>query len=301
MSTQKTYWHLEPNRKKPTEYEIGSSRLLYSVDRGFEVKTPIEAWYARHQKGSPLASKDWDAFRDPRETTYAIYCEHQKTKESFVDGLLRSIDGTDYDLKLSPTWIEALDRILPTLRFPIHGLQMIAAYVGQMAPSGRIAIACLFQAGDEIRRIQRIAQRMRQLQSTHAEFGANSKAVWQSDPAWQPLRRVIERLFVTFDWGEAFAALNLVLKPAFDALFIARFAAEAEKAHDHVLGKVLFSLQEDSMWHREWAGALVDHAVGTNPENQQVLAGWTERWQPQVLAALEPLEPLFTEGTGDAR
>jgi len=72
---------------------------------------------------------------------------------------------------------------------------MTAAYVGSMAPGGRIVVACLFQAADEMRRIQRLAYRMRQLQGTHPGFGSESKSAW--DPHWQPLRAVIEKLLVT--------------------------------------------------------------------------------------------------------
>ena len=47
---------------------------------------------------------------------------------------------------------------------------MLAAYIGKMAPSSRITIAASFQAADEMRRVQRLAYRMRQLQVTHPEF-----------------------------------------------------------------------------------------------------------------------------------
>jgi hypothetical protein len=56
------------------------------------------------------------------------------------------------------------------LRFPGHGLQMLAAYIGKMAPSSGITMAASFQAADEMRRVQRLAYRMRQLQVTHPEF-----------------------------------------------------------------------------------------------------------------------------------
>jgi Methane/Phenol/Toluene Hydroxylase len=39
------------------------------------------------------------------------------------------------------------------LRFPGHGLQMLAAYIGKMAPSSRITMAASFQAADEMRSV----------------------------------------------------------------------------------------------------------------------------------------------------
>jgi len=58
-----------------------------------------------------------------------------------------------------------------------------------MAPGGRITVASLFQAGDEVRRVQRLAYRMRQIQETHAGFGEAQPLGLQDDPLWQPLRR----------------------------------------------------------------------------------------------------------------
>ena len=37
---QRTYWHLEALGRRPTDYEIATSRLLYYVGRGFEVTLP---------------------------------------------------------------------------------------------------------------------------------------------------------------------------------------------------------------------------------------------------------------------
>ena len=238
MAPTRTYSHLASLGRAPSDYEIGSSRLLYYRDDGFEVQTPIGGWYQRHQAGSPLRCEDWERFADPRETTYARYTALQTRKEIFVDALLESIERTGYDRALSA---DAL------------GFQMIASYVGSMAPSGRIAIAALFQAADEMRRIERIAVRLRQIQIAHPGFGSRSRAVWEGDPVWQPLRECVERLFVTYDWAEAFTALNLCLKPLVDALLTERVAALAARAGDHRLGEILGSLAEDCAWHREWS------------------------------------------------
>ena len=41
----------------------------------------------------------------------------------------------------------------------------------------------------------------------------------------------MERLLVSYDWGEAFVALNLVLKPMIDDLFLKR-ASDLALGHD---------------------------------------------------------------------
>lgn len=292
---QKTYWHLLESRRKPSEYDITSSRLLVYPDRGFEVNLPLGQWYATYQQGSPLRCRDWDGFRDPRETTYARYAELQSRKETFVAGLLDALDATGYDRNLSPAWLSILERVLPPLRYPGHGLQMAAAYVAHMAPAGRIVIAAGLQAADEMRRVHLLAYRLRQLQETHPEFGHVGKEMWQADPVWQPLRQLVEHLLVTYDWGEALTALNLAVKPAVDELFMTHFARLAASQGDEILAKIFFSLNEDCAWHREWSRALIAHLLPDDRGNRGCLEAWLERWRPDVMRALEAFAPLFDE------
>ena len=287
----KTYWHLAGLGRKPTAYDIATSRLQY-WDRGFEVNTPLAGWYEQFQKGSELHCSDWEQWSDPRRTTYMTYTSLQHARETFVDGLLDSTSG-EYDRGLSHEWISLLDRFVAPLRYPVHGLQMLAAYIGQLSPSGRITVAAAFQTADEMRRVQRLAYRLRQLQMTYRDIGCAARQIWQEDPVWQPLREVIERLLVTWDWGEAFIALQLVLKPAFDEVFMTQFGRLAHAAGDEVLERLFFSLNEDCLWHRDWSQSLVLTAVRNTPASQTAVERWINQWEPLVRTAMEAFRPAF--------
>jgi toluene monooxygenase system protein E len=297
---RRTYWHLEAARRKPSDYDIASSRLLYHRDKGFAVATPGAAWHRRHADGSSLVADDWEGFRDPLETTYRAYTERQHEREVYVDGLLRTAEAADYVARLDAEWLGALDRILPALRYVAHGLQMVSAYVAHLAPASRIVIAGLFQAADELRRIQRFAYRMRQLQLVVPGFGSDSRATWQSDAAWQPMRRALERLLTTYDWGEALVALELVAKPAIDAITLDELGCAAAKKGDHVLEQLLGSLADDARWHRAWSSALVAWACRAEPANVARVAEWIGRWRPAFQAAVEPIPPLWGDHDGAA-
>jgi len=296
----KTYSHLAGARRRPTEYEIVTTRLHHHVERGFAVKTPTTDWYARYQRGSAWRTADWERFVDPRETTYTKYTRLQHVKEAFVDGLLSSIDESTYDAALSPEARALLERALPPLRFVLHGFQMIAAYVGQMAPEGRVTIAALLQAADEVRRIQRIAYRMAQLRRLGPTFGADGRARFETDPAWQPLRQVVESLLVTYDWAEAFVALNVCVKPIVDELFMVALPALAKARGDFVLGQIWASLDEDCQWQRQWTAALVRVALAEEDHNRSVAAAWVRAWVPEADRALEALAPMLASAAGVA-
>jgi toluene monooxygenase system protein E len=84
-----------------------------------------------------------------------------------------------------------LETLIAPFRYPGRAF-MIAAYIGQMAPSGRITVAASFQAADEARRVERLAYRIRQVQLTFPTFGSSSKSLWERDACWQPLRKFVE-------------------------------------------------------------------------------------------------------------
>ena len=194
---------------------------------------------------------------------------------------------------MATMWRATFARLVAPLRFALHGFQMMAAYVGQMAPSGRIAVAALFQAADELRRIHGIAYRMAQLGLGKQE----SRGEWQSAPAWQPLRRVVERALCAYDWGEALVALDLCLKPLCEGLFLAELGRLARQRQDFLLGELLASFDEDGRWHRAWSGALVQMAVGARPDNAAVVQDWVGHWFPPAHAAVVAVAELL-EGDG---
>jgi toluene monooxygenase system protein E len=283
---------LSAARQVPSEYELVTSKLLWYPGRGFEVDVPLADWYARHQSGSALTVPDWDRFVDPLELTYSKYVAIRRARETVFDGLLRMIDHHAIDRELPAEWPSALARVLPVMRFPVHAMQMIAAYIGQMAPGGRIVVACALQAADELRRIHRVVERTAQLRRTYAGFGTDARQLWEHEAAWQPLRETVEHALVSWDWGEAFVALNLCIAPLLDDAIMVRFADVARRRGDSLLRVLLASLNEDCLWHRSWAGALVATALAERPANRDALEIWLARWAPKARRAIVALDRL---------
>lgn len=305
MPQQKTYWHLLEQRRMPTEYEIVTSKLLCYTGEGFtgkrfEIDVPLRDWYRHYQEESSLVCSSWEKFRDPRETTYTKYTELQRDKEIFVDGILEEIELTGYDAHLRPSWLHMLSRVVAPFRYPVHGFQMIASYVGQMAPSGRITITAALQAADEMRRVQRIAYRVRQLQQIYPGFGDNSRTLWEADSMWQPLREGIEKLLITYDWAESFVGLNLVFKPLLDELFMKHLSAVALGEDDYLLGQIFYSLNEDCQWHRHWSQSLVRVVIEDDVGNIGTLQRWIEKWRPIAARAIDAIAPTLDCSPGSS-
>jgi toluene monooxygenase system protein E len=291
-----TYWHLA-GTSNPSEYEITTSRLLYYPERGFEILSPVAKWCTERQAAAALQLADWDGFSDPRQTTYRSYVEQAQARERHLDGLFESIETTGYDERLTAEWAAVLTGVLPTLRFPFHGLQMVSAFIGSMAPSGRIAVAAAFQAADEMRLIQRFAYRVGQLQRRWPNLDAASRVAWQDDPMWQPLRRNIEELLCCYDWTRALVVQSLLLKPILSELFLVHFGRLAAAHGDELLEKLLHALLEDQRWHQAWASAALSNALTQNDNRARVLDILAEH-ADDATSLTQAMKPLFDTPQG---
>jgi toluene monooxygenase system protein E len=283
MTARRTYWHLQSRGRVPSEYEIASTGLLYYPGRGFGVRTPGAHWMEQHAGLSRLRCADWDRFADPRATTYASYTALQQRQTVYLDAVLDTVG--DRDQSLPAEWLECVRELLAPLRYPAHGLQMVSAYAGSMAPSGRLVVALAFQTADALRVVQCVAYRLAQLRRWHVGIADEAAARWQSAPIWQPWRRLIEQLLVTYDWDEALLALNLVVKPAFDELFLGAMSRAAARHGDDTTQRLLGSLGEDSAWQRQWTRALLELLLAEDPANRSVASELVARWVPRALEA----------------
>jgi hypothetical protein len=56
-----------------------------------------------------------------------------------------------------------------------------------------------------------------------------------------------------------------------DDLFLKRTSDLALGHDDHLLGQILFSLNEDCQWHRQWSQALTQIAIEDTPTNGELI------------------------------
>jgi hypothetical protein len=59
-----------------------------------------------------------------------------------------------------------------------------------------------------------------------------------------------------------------------------------------LLAKLLFSLEEDASWHRQWSLALMQTAFRQSAENHRWVVTTLDRWQPLVEDAGKDLTVL---------
>lgn len=299
-------------RRKPTEYEVVSVNLHHRTDdpdMPFELDPdiPMNRWYKQYVNNSPLQHDDWDDFRDPDQLIYRTYNTIQDGQEEYVDGLLNEYNETGHDATLAEDWIDALLRLYTPGRYLLHTLQMGSAYIAHMAPASTITNCAIFQDGDSMRWMQRIAYRTAELAKSWPDkgFGEKERSAWETDPAWQGFRELMEKALVAYDWGEAFTVLNLVVKPTVDGAFFRQLGHAARDHDDTLLAMLNDAALVDSERHRRWSCALVEFAL-RRKENKKVLTDWVRKWEPlgdkaiDTYCAALPVSPNAAETAKEA-
>ena len=282
-------------RRMPSEYEIVTQGQNWTLRQNraatFEQNPSSAAnlWFLTYRDNSPLRADDWDAFRDPAALTYRSYVTLQSDAETKMGGILEAHADQGADAALDPRSLMLLARLLTPSRYLCHGFQQAEAYIGFMAPSPYITSAAGFSTADFLRRVTTIAYRTRELQIAWPDSGIGSaeRSVWEGHDGWQPARKAIEYALVSYDWGEAFTALNLVLAPTLDDVLLTQLGEVAKSNGDDLTWLMTSYLAEDARRRGRWSRALADLAVAQRPDNRAVLGKWIDGWSgPADEAAL---------------
>jgi toluene monooxygenase system protein E len=289
----KTWSSLGNLGRRPTEYEVLTWNMNHTtgspaLELGPDVNGNV--WLREHRDGMRFVVPSWDAFRDPDQVTYGSYVAMQDDAETYVEGLLAQFDADGHDAALTAGALDLVARALTPCRFLGHGLQMLSAYVQQLAPSSFVATAATFQTADQLRRVQTLAYRTTQLARTHPDrgFGAGERATWREHPQWQPLRRLVETALVEYDWDRALVATQLVVKPVADLLLLDALAHRLGAAGAVLDGLVLENLAKDARRSQRFSTALARFVVDADPGNAAVLQEYLDVWAPlghEALAA----------------
>lgn len=304
--TYRTYSTWE-ERRVPTTYDIAHQKTNYDIGENYQGEVPrltvssdeaLPKWYKKYREGSIIKGDidDLESWRDPREMTYEKYNELMDEREVGIETLYEQAEvlerGTERE---DDPWLEfQLNGFLP-LRYPVHGLQMLASYLTMAAPSSTISSAMCLQATDEIRRQERLARRATQLDEAFPQkgFTDSEREIWEDDEMWQPLRKAIEQLLVEYDWAKSFVGTNLVLKPLLDELVLAQYSTLFDKNDSDLYAQVLENFYLDADRHQEVAASVTEHLIDIEPENREIIQATVDEWYPVCHESIEAFEPAF--------
>jgi toluene monooxygenase system protein E len=289
---RKQPWSLWTEKRVPSEYEAVTFKFhnhFRNEPAPFELSEnwSINVFYKTNREGSALVASvdDWEGYRDVQSYTYRRYIEDQKDREIYCDNLIDEFEGRGHYEGLTPAWLDFLGDYYLPVRFPGHANQMSVVYLGQMAPSAFVTNTFYFQMANEMRRVQRQAYLAQVLAMDTARpalaDSARTRAAWTGGATWQGLRELVEKQLCAYDFGEAFASRQLVLRPIFDHLFNTEAARLAEANGDGLLAMLHNDFRvHDQAYAAENTAGFVRYAVGKAGSNAGLLRDLAAQWLP---------------------
>jgi propane 2-monooxygenase small subunit len=122
---------------------------------------------------------------------------------------------------------------------------------------------------------------------------------WLRDEPWQPVRRYVERLRATPDWGERVVATNVCFEPLVGLLVRRELLMRSVRFNGDILTQAIsHAAQLEWEWSRAWTveliGFLLDDA-DHGQQNRQVLERWLAEWMPLAEEAAVALGAVFAD------
>ncbi len=306
LTPLKTWSHLAKSRKRPSEYEIVSTNLLWNMSEETVPEAAedlfVHEWHKKYRYSSPLKHSDWDAFRDPDSMVYRAYNVVQDGQETYVENLVDEYSDLDHDSGLSAEWLDGLEAFYTPGRYPLNASMMNSGYGAAFARSSTIANAWQYQSADALRHLSRLAYRTAELAKSYPDrsFGKEERSIWENAETWQGFRELMEKVLTTYDVGEHFVACNLVAKVAFDEAFVIEFANAARRAGDDLAALISDSHARDVERSRRWSRGLVEFVLEDDSDNKGVINGWLEKWVPLSEKAMSDLLATLPSADADA-
>ncbi len=255
-----------------------------------------------NDESTALGCTDWFAFRDPGEQWERPFYQGGTAIEQQIEGAMRSATAAGLIEDFQPGWVEFLEQALQVPAYVEHGLWFALATVARDCLSDSIATCVCLQAAMKQRSAQALVLYAMDLEQQlgRAFPIATARESFLSDPVWQPVRRYLERLAATPDWGEVVVAANLCFEPIVGTLLRRELGIRAAAANGDTVTPVLArAAMQEWDWARAWTTAFVrfvisDEACGAT--NRGLVSAWVEDWRSEASEAAVALTPLLPAG-----
>jgi propane monooxygenase small subunit len=131
--------------------------------------------------------------------------------------------------------------------------------------------------------------------------GSAHTEVWNSDPVWQPVRKMVEGLTaIEDDWGESIFAGNVVFEPLVGELFRSNLIQQAAAGNGDFVTPTIVGAGEHDYSQRDLRVTIAMFEPRANDKefadhNKEIMQGWLSKWVPQALEAARGLQPLWSQ------
>ena len=253
-------------------------------------------------RGYDWPALGWHEFRDPNE-------EWELTLYRYGANVVRQINANIDTARESKAfeqwnanWVTFVERNIGAWMHVEHGLGLyLFANANRRAPTNMHNNAISVNSMHRIRTAQDLALYNLTLSEEIEDFdGAAHIETWNSDPAWQGVRRTAEQLTAIDDWAEAIFAANVVFEPLVGEMFRSQLVQHAAPGNGDFVTPTIVGAGEYDFSQRDLRYTIAMFHLLTNDRefadhNKAIMDGWLTTWVPRALSASRTLQPLWSQ------
>jgi propane 2-monooxygenase small subunit len=257
-------------------------------------------------KGYDWPSLGWHEFRDPNEEwELTLY----RYNANVVRQLNQNVDAarqTKAFEQWNQNWVRFVERNVGAWMHVDHGLGLyLYANANRRAPTNMHNNAISVNSMHRIRSAQDLALYNLTLTEELSDFpggfdGTAHLDAWNSDPAWQGVRQVAEKLTAIDDWCEAIFAANVVFEPLVGELFRSHLVMHAAPRNGDyitptVIGAEEFDFAERDLRYTIPMFRLLVEDREFADHNKALMQRWLSEYTAASIGAARTLQPLWSQ------
>jgi phenol/toluene 2-monooxygenase (NADH) P1/A1 len=285
--------------KKPTRYQEAVWGLQPEVNFHYRPtwQPELDVYDPRR---TAVVMQDFDDLIDPRQYYYGTWTIQRGRQQDSQDRNFTVAETRGLLETLDEAWKDKIKAFVVPIRHIAWAANTNNSYIGAYGFGAPVTSACAMHMIDHLGIAQYITRIALILGDGNPVVLDDAKEAWMSDPAWQPMRALVEESMVVKDWFELFLLQNFLIDGTVHPLVFDRFDKEVI-AH----GGAAFSMLTEYMvdWYAEstrWVDAVLKRAAAESDANKKLLGGWVATWSPRVQDALRPLADFAFDAKGAA-
>lgn len=253
-------------------------------------------------KGYDWPAHGWHEFRDPNEEWELTFYRYNSNVVRQITANVDAARETKAFGQWNPNWIDFVEQHVGAWMHVEHGLGLyVFANANRRAPTNMHNTAIAVNSMHRIRTAQDLALYNLTLTEEIEGFeGAAHLTAWDTDPAWQGVRKVVEQLTCVDDWCEAIFATNVIFEPLIGELFRSQLVQQAAPRNGDFVTPTVLGAGELDYATRDLRYTTVMFELLTGDKefadhNKDVMAGWLTTWVPRCLEAARMMQPLWSQ------
>ncbi|MCW2749275.1 MAG: methane/phenol/toluene hydroxylase [Aeromicrobium sp.] len=252
-------------------------------------------------KGYDWPAHGWHEFRDPNEEwELSLYRYNSNVVRQVTQNIEAARQSKAFE-QWNPNWVRFVERNVGAWMHVDHGLGLyLFANANRRAPTNMHNNAISVNSMHRIRAAQDLALYNLTLSEEIEGFdGSAHIEAWNSDPAWQGVRKVAEHLTTIDDWCEAIFAANVIFEPLVGELFRSQLVQQASPGNGDFVTPTIVGAEEYDFAERDLRYTRAMFELLTNDRefaayNKTILEQWLSAWVPRCIVAARTLQPLWS-------